>query len=189
MSCGRSSSRINKKYVIYLKIILPNASIVKQVSYFIGSTPIWRIESIDTSAIESIMEGHLCAHRATTSILGPYVAVSVSQSNLFMGWTTIGVDIGRISIEKNSFISTISSNRFDTVLSFVAEEEEFDITAVKYSRWRSTAPEIRRSVFLAVEIHARRYRQPRLTNRRKLGAARETYSWRLAQGMHDYERE
>lgn len=96
----------------------------------------------------------------------------------------------RISIEENSFISgsAISSNHL--VVCF--REEEFDFMTVKYSRWiseRDNGLEIRRSVFLPVEIHARRF--PVSTTSpyrpRKLGATGDTYSWCLAQGMHDYE--
>lgn len=99
---------------------------------------------------------------------------SLDRSSQYLSANRIYLWVGQqsesISDESRSRrIHLFRRSRFDTVLSFVAEEEEFDITAVKYSRssvsGRSTAPEIRRPVFLAVEIHARRYRQPHLTNR------------------------
>lgn len=137
---------------------------------------------------------HLCAHRATTSILGLGSSPRPLPIQFIYGFTARYRT--RISIGKNSFISRSAisfglANRFDAILSFVPGNKN------SISRpWnilvgfrKGNGLEIRRSVLLAVEIHARRF--PVSTTSpyqpRKLEAARETYSWCLARGMHDYE--
>lgn len=110
------------------------------------------------------------------------------QSNLFMG---LQVEISDTNLDRGEFIYFwIGDFIQPSCRLFPGRRIRFhdrEIFSLDFGT-RENGLEIRRSVFLPVEIHARRFPVSTSPYRpRKLGATGDTYSWCLAQGMHDYE--